>query len=272
MVRFPNAKINLGLNILRKRPDGYHDIESVFFPVAWSDVLEIVPGEKETTQMHLSGLAVPGNSADNLCLKAYHLLYEEFNLPAVDIYLHKVLPTGAGLGGGSADGTVSLLILNEMFNLGLSKEQLEEKAAELGSDCPFFVSNQPAYVTGRGEVLESFDLDLSSYHILLVNPGIKIGTAEAYAGVEPKETEMDLRSILSQPVDQWREQVVNQFEQSVFPNHPELPRIKSQLYEAGALYSSMTGSGSTLFGIFAEEPKILTAFSDLTCWKGKMAT
>ncbi|TNF30346.1 MAG: 4-(cytidine 5'-diphospho)-2-C-methyl-D-erythritol kinase [Bacteroidetes bacterium] len=259
MIAYPNAKINLGLNVLRKRTDGYHDIESVFYPVPWQDILEIVPERSGRGRVTFtsSGISIPSDGKPDLCERVYCLMHETFDLPAVKIHLHKMVPIGAGLGGGSADAAFTAVMLNEMFQLKLSTEQLEGLLAKVGSDCPFFVQNRPAYVTGKGELLEPFDLDLSGYWMVLVNPGIHIGTKEAYAGIVPSEPMDSLKEMLSEPVSEWKNGVKNDFEASIFPNHPEIAALKSQLYEFGAAYSSMTGSGSTVFGLFDRQPEQL---------------
>jgi 4-diphosphocytidyl-2-C-methyl-D-erythritol kinase len=254
VITFPNAKINLGLQILRKRSDGYHDISSLFLPIPLQDVLEIV--EAKQLAFTSSGLPIPGSSDDNLCLKAYHLLQKDFELQPISIHLHKAIPMGAGLGGGSADGAFMLVMLNKKFALGLTDTQLEDYAAQLGSDCPFFIKNQPAMVLGRGTDLTPFPIGLNRYHLLLIFPGIHIGTKEAYAGVMPNDEQQGITEILSQPVEKWKGQLVNDFEQSVFPNHPALREIKEKLYANGAVYASMTGSGSTMYGIFEDKPRL----------------
>ncbi|MEQ9099835.1 MAG: 4-(cytidine 5'-diphospho)-2-C-methyl-D-erythritol kinase [Imperialibacter sp.] len=263
MITFPNAKINLGLQILRKRTDGYHDISSLFLPIPLQDVLEIV--EAKSLSFTSSGLPIPGNSDDNLCLKAYQLLQRDFALPPLSIHLHKAIPMGAGLGGGSADGAFMLVMLNKKFALGLSNAQLEDYAAQLGSDCPFFVKNQPAMALGRGTELTPFPTDLNGYHLLLVFPGIHIGTKEAYAGVKPNDRQQGITDILSQPIEKWKGQLVNDFEQSVFSNHPALKEVKEKLYAKGAVYASMTGSGSTMYGIFEDKPKASLA-GEMSSW------
>lgn len=260
MISYPNAKINLGLNILGKREDGFHDIESVFYPVPWNDILEIVPEMAGNGQVSFtsSGLEIPSNGGENLCEQVYHLLNAEFDLPSVKIHLHKQIPIGAGLGGGSADAAQTALMLNDMFSLGLSIVQLENLVAQVGSDCPFFIQNLPAYVTGRGEVLEQFDLDLSHTWMVLINPNIHIGTAEAYAGISPQLPEYSLKKELMKAVSGWKNRVKNDFEQSVFRNYPSIKELKEAFYENGADYAAMTGSGSTTFGLFSSDPKSMS--------------
>lgn len=255
MLRFPNCKINLGLSVTRKRADGYHDIETVFYPLTGHntplrDVLEVVPAT--TTQLHMSGLAVAGNNEDNLIWKAYQLLKADFaeKVPPLDIYLHKVLPMGAGLGGGSADGAFMLKLLNDYCTLRLSNEQLTRYALQLGSDCPFFILNTPQYATGRGELMTGITLDLSAYSIQLICPVLHVSTGKAFGMLTPAPARFDLRQLATLPIAEWKECVANDFEGPVFAQHPVLATIKEQLYEQGALYASMSGSGSAIFGIF----------------------
>lgn len=255
MVVFPNAKINIGLNILKKRKDGYHDIASCFVPVPYYDVLEIIESKKFSFAS--SGLSIPGKPKDNLCVKAYRLLKRDFGLPDVSIYLHKLIPIGAGLGGGSSDAAFVLKCLNVLFELYLDDSILEDYAAQLGSDCPFFIKNQPIMAYGTGDAFKDITLDLSDLYIALITPPIHVSTAEAYAGVSPALTDADLKVILEQaPINQWKDKVRNDFEVSVFQKHSELADIKNTLYKTGALYASMSGSGSTLYGLFDAEPQL----------------
>jgi 4-diphosphocytidyl-2-C-methyl-D-erythritol kinase len=247
MVTFPNCKINLGLNILRKRGDGYHDLATVFYPLPLKDVLEIVRAPANRFMGY--GLPIPGG--DNLCEKAWQLLKADFpDLPPVQIHLYKNIPIGAGLGGGSADGTFTLMSLNKQFNLGLDMPALMGYASRLGSDCPFFVLNTPCLGGGRGEQLEPIDLDLSDYRFVLVDPGIHIRTAEAFALCTPGERRVAPGDIVRQPVSAWAGALENDFEEPVFRLHPEIRLIKETLYAQGAVYASMTGSGSSFYGIF----------------------
>jgi 4-diphosphocytidyl-2-C-methyl-D-erythritol kinase len=249
MIQFPNCKINLGLSILAKRADGFHELETVFYPIAISDALEILPSDKLTLTQ--TGIPVPGDPAQNLCLKAYHLLKQDFpQLPAVQIHLHKNIPMGAGLGGGSSDGTSALLILNQQFSLGLNDGQLMHYASKLGSDCPFFVYNKACHATGRGEVLTPIALDLSNYQFLLVHPGKHISTAWAFQQLNPHTKSESIQSIIQKPMTEWKDLLINDFEAPVFKAEPTLSNIKAQLYQLGAIYASMSGSGSSLFGIF----------------------
>ncbi len=248
MISFPNAKINLGLNIIRKRPDGFHAIESCFYPIPWTDSLEIM--ESTELRFHTYGLEIPGEPSANLCMKAYEFLKADFPLPPIEIHLIKGIPMGAGMGGGSADGAFTLRVLNDLFDLKLTQKQLAAYALKLGSDCPFFIYNQPMTAKERGEELQPIDIRLAGYHLALYNPRIHISTKEAYAGVTPKSPESTIEDILSSPIATWKGVLKNDFEASIFPNHPEIKQIKDAMYESGALYAAMTGSGSTLYGLF----------------------
>ena len=256
MLLLPNCKINLGLQVVRKRPDGYHDLQTVFYPIPLRDNLELreLRNSDAPYALQLAGQTIEGNPDDNLIIKVYRQLKEEFDLPALDIYLYKHIPLGAGLGGGSSDAAFMMKGLNEVFELGLSDYEMERRLAGLGADCAFFVQNVPAYATGIGDELTPISLSLKGMYIVLVKPDVFVSTREAYAGVTPKEPEHDLLKALRRPVTEWRDRVVNDFERSVFAAHPELPAIKQTLYDMGALYAAMSGSGSALFGIFREQP------------------
>lgn len=254
MICFPNAKINLGLHITSKRNDGYHEIETCMYPIPLFDALEIIINNKKST-WNTSGISIPGDPKDNLILKAYQLLKKDFpNLPHIDIHLHKNIPMGAGLGGGSADAAFALNLMNNLFDLILDDFFLEEYAAILGSDCPFFIENTPKIAKGRGEILEKVSLDLKGTHLVLINPGIHIGTKEAYSGVNPKKPEHPIEEIIKNR-SRWKADLKNDFEQSVFIAYPEIETIKEKLYENGAFYSAMSGSGSSVFGLFESNPK-----------------
>lgn len=259
MVTFPNCKINLGLNILQKREDGFHDIETVFFPLAFTDILEIVSSEKKTALIN-TGISV-GENENNLCLKAYHLLKKDFpQLPEIKIHLHKVIPTGAGLGGGSADAAFTLSLLNEKYNLNISSEQLFVYASLLGSDCAFFLLNKPCLATGRGEKMEEINLSLSGYKILLVNPDIHVSTKEIFQQVTPRIPIKSIKETIEKPIETWKNHLKNDFEEIVFLKHPEIKKMKESLYRHHAVYASMTGTGSTVFGIFNKQQEINYAF------------
>jgi len=255
MIQFSPCKINLGLSILEKRTDGFHALETVFYPVALQDIVEVVP-EKLFTFTH-TGISIPGDAANNLCVKAYHLLKADYpHIAAVKIHLHKNIPMGAGLGGGSGDGSTVLLLLNDLFNLNLSKTQLINYAAKLGSDCPFFIFDEACHATGRGEILDPISIDLSNYTIALIHPGIHIATAWAFQQLSPCVKEKSILTIIKQPIETWKAELINDFEAPVFKAHPELETLKNNLYEQGAIYASMSGSGSSLFGIFPKGTKI----------------
>jgi len=258
MVCFPGCKINIGLYITNKRADGYHDLETVFFPLHLNDVLEITPSN--TTDIHFYGKAIEGDKHNNLVWKAYQLLRQHHpQIPNLDIHLLKNIPMGAGLGGGSADGAFMLTLLNDYCQLGISKEELIRNALQLGSDCPFFIENTPQYATGRGEAMQSLGIDLSGYSIQLICPEVHVSTASAFKSITPKPASFDLRKLLEIPIDRWVEYVSNDFEEPVFIQYPELAAIKQQLYDAGAIYAAMSGSGSTLYGIFNKGERAKTA-------------
>lgn len=272
MVVFPHCKINLGLRILGKRADGFHDLETVFYPVyGLTDILEIIPNTTlSTNDFVCSGLPIQGDAANNLCLKAWHLLHADYpNLPPVSMHLHKVIPMGAGLGGGSSDGMFALQLLNIKLRLQLDRQQLLSYAAKLGSDCAFFAHKKPCLGSGRGEILQPIELDLSPYQLILVHPGIHINTAWAFSALVGVSTDQQtamvrvptdhpnhqkpIAQIIQQPIATWRAELHNDFEQPVFEAHPEMADIKAQLYQSQALYAAMSGSGSTVFGIFSKE-------------------
>ena len=255
MITFPNAKINLGLNIVEKRPDGYHNLETVFYPVPVEDALEvnILNESTQKFRLHQAGLEIAGEAENNLVVKAYKLLDERFNLPPVDIHLFKHIPSGAGLGGGSSDAAYMLKLLNEKFNLKLSDENLEEYAARLGADCAFFIRNTPTYAEGIGNIFSPISLSLKGYQIVLVKPDIFVSTRDAFAQIKPHRQEIPLKEVIKQPIEEWKERMVNDFEESVFPQFPAIKEIKEKLYEAGAIYAAMTGSGSSVFRLFKPE-------------------
>ena len=254
MILFPNAKINIGLNILSRREDGFHNLETIFYPLAVRDALEVV--ETDQLKFTSSGLEIPGNPTDNLCLKAYDLLSKDYKLPPVHIHLHKHIPIGAGLGGGSADASFFIRLMNEKFELGMDAAQMEAYASKLGSDCAFFVQNKPALAHGKGDQLQTIELDLSNYFIILVMPVVQVSTSDAYRGIRPAAMESSLADLIKLPIEAWKAVIKNDFEPSVFLQYPIIAEIKSKLYSAGALYASMSGSGSSVFGIFEKELKL----------------
>lgn len=254
MVAFPPAKINLGLYITGKRPDGYHDLYTLFLPIDLRDAIECIvapPDTKEDVQLSTSGLSVAGSVQDNLCVRAWQLLKrQDPSFPRVQMHLHKVIPMGAGLGGGSSDGSTMLLLLQHLSPKELPTSLLRETALQLGSDCPFFLDPVPSLASGRGEILEPIKVPLQGYKVWLVHPGLHISTAAAFARVQPQPCAVALPTLIQQPISEWKNQISNQFESSVFSLHPELSSLKEKIYAAGALYASMSGSGSSLYGIF----------------------
>lgn len=254
MVLFPNCKINLGLQIKDRRDDGFHNLETVFLPVAITDALEVVQSNNGSTTLDVSGMSIDAQAEDNICMKAYRLLQKNFpHLPAVHIHLHKAIPSGAGLGGGSADGAYMLRLLNQKFNLGLHEQQLISLALQLGSDCPFFIHNKPCYATGRGEKMEPVEVGLLGHSLVLVCPRIHVSTGWAFGQLPPDRRHFNLKEVATRPVEMWKGEMVNDFEAPVFKAFPEIEHIKNVLYNKGAVYAAMSGSGSTVFGIFEKE-------------------
>ena len=249
MIAFPNAKINLGLNIVERRPDGYHNIETVFYPIGLTDVLEIVPAHGNVSTLTTYGNPVDCPIEKNLVMKALRLMQQHYSVPEVDMYLFKHIPDGAGLGGGSSDASSTMLMLNDMFNLGIKIEELARLAATLGADCPFFIYNTPMLATGIGDILTPIDLSLKGLWLFLVKPDVSVPTKVAYSRVTPAPSTTSLHADVAKSVDQWSGVVKNDFEPSVFAAYPQLATIKSAIEKAGALYASMSGSGSSVFGI-----------------------
>lgn len=254
MIIFPNAKINIGLNITERRADGYHNLETIFYPVNIKDALEIVEaGELSFTS---SGLDIPGRMEDNLCVRGYHLLKKDHDLPPIKIHLHKNIPIGAGLGGGSADAAFFIKLLNQFFELGLSNDRMTDYARQLGADCAFFIENKPVFAFERGDEFEPIKLDLSNYKIVVVMPPVQISTSEAFRGIKPAPVKQSLMELIREPITEWKKYIKNDFETTIFKNHIEIRGVKAALYEAGALYASMSGSGSSVFGIFDKTPEL----------------
>jgi len=268
MICFPNAKINLGLNIVNKRSDGFHNIETIFYPIALCDSLEFVESNK--LKLTITGHDIEGDIEKNLVVKAFRLLQQSYKLPELNIHLHKVIPSGAGLGGGSADAAFMLKLLNTSFKLGLSSSDLKAHAAILGSDCSFFIDNTPSFAHGRGEIIEKISLSLSQYHILLVKPNIHVSTAEAYGGVKPHVLSQSLKELINLPVNEWKNNIYNDFERNIFEKHPFISNLKEEMYQKGAVYASMSGSGSSVFGIFEQTPALSDKFDQCFVWKGKL--
>lgn len=273
MLSFPNAKINIGLQVVEKRPDGYHNIETVFYPVNLYDMLEFVPLNQaisQDIQLTVTGLQIEGVQENNMCLKAYHLLKEDYGLPSLSVHLHKIIPVGAGLGGGSSDAAFMLKCLNTYFELKISEDHLCEYASELGSDCAFFIKNKSLLASGRGNIFSDIQIAQGDLEIIIINPGIHVSTSEAYAGVVPKQPEIPLAELIKQPIHEWRKKIRNDFEPSVFEKYPAVADIKKQLYELGAIYASMSGSGSSVYGLFREAPDVEKHFKGMFYWKGVM--
>jgi 4-diphosphocytidyl-2-C-methyl-D-erythritol kinase len=254
MLVFPNCKINIGLRVTAKRSDGFHDLETIFYPVPWYDALEII--ESEQLGITVTGIQIPGDTSNNLCIKAWQMLKEDFpDLPEVSIYLHKTIPAGAGLGGGSSNGAFMLKLLNQKFLLGLSEASLLDYALRLGSDCPFFIINQPALAFGRGEMLEKIPFSLKGKYLLLENPGIHVNTGWAFGQLTPAGTDGSLKNISHTPFSQWENSgIINDFQRPVISKYPEIDTLLRRIKNAGPLYAAMTGTGSTCFGIFDDQP------------------
>jgi len=257
MIAFPNAKINLGLNVVEKRPDNYHNIETVFIPVGLKDILEVVHHNEsqEPYVMENTGLKVDAPASENICVKALELIRKDHNIGPVKIHLHKVIPFGAGLGGGSSDGAEMLKLLNDLFELKLSNGQLKKYAVQLGADCPFFIDNKPVYASGIGEILSPVEMDLSGYYFVLIVPGVHVSTPQAYQYVKPARPEFPVKEVVCLPPEEWKEKLKNDFEASVFKQFPEIEKVKDYLYNEGAVYASMSGSGSSVYGLFREKPE-----------------
>lgn len=271
MICFPNAKINLGLNIVSKRSDGYHNLETIFYPIAIKDALEIIVRADQTNDSFVeAGIKVDTSPDSNLVMKALKLMRTKYRFPSVEVHLLKKIPFGAGLGGGSADASFMLKLLNKTFSLGATDQQLAALAVQLGADCPFFIYNKPVFATGIGEVFEDIELSLADYYFVLINPAIHVSTKDAFAEIKPTQTQTSLKEIVKKPVTAWKGLMVNDFEQSVFSKYPLIGDIKQDLYNMGAVYASMTGSGSSVFGIFKEEVKDVQSFyPDYFTWIGK---
>lgn len=252
MILFPPCKINLGLRVLFKREDGYHELETMMFQLPIVDILEV--NISSAFSFKSSGLPISGALNENLCVKAFHLVQEKYGIENVKIHLHKTIPMGGGLGGGSSDGTYVLLALNQLFNLNLNTIELQQLAAQLGSDCPVFVQSTPQIARGRGEVLEEMSFSLSGYWLKVVNVGVFVSTQEAFSNIEFKKSSKSVAEILSQPITTWKDELVNDFEHSVFRHHPVLQEVKDKLYAEGAVFASMSGSGSTIYAIYESKP------------------
>lgn len=281
MICFPNAKINLGLNITEKRADGFHNIETVFYPIGWDDALEIIVPDSSVTSkqnnnsstqdfnLHVSGLPISGSIEDNLLYKVYTIIKQIKTLPPIDVYLQKILPMGAGIGGGSSNAAFFINLLNEQFKLNFSETQRLDIARELGSDCAFFIKNTPVYATQKGDVFKDIELNLSHLYISIIYPNVHSNTKEAYSLVKPKQPIKSLLEIIKQPISTWKTELTNDFEKSIFSLYPIVEKTKKDLYESGAIYASMSGSGSSVFGLYEKKPDI-KHLSQFPHWIGKM--
>ena len=269
MICFPNAKINLGLNIVSKRPDGYHNIETIFYPIPVKDALEIV--ESQAFSFSQTGIRVDGPIEKNLVVKALNLLKTTYRIPDLEVHLLKAIPFGAGLGGGSADAAFMLRLVNDFFKLGISQDELETLAASIGADCPFFIRNTPVFASGIGNIFEPVELSLNGYYICLVKPDVVVSTPEAYSMVTPHTPAISLKELIQLPVEEWKTRMINDFEASVFPKFPVIGQIKETLYQAGAVYASMSGSGSSVFGLFKEPTDLKKQFDDCFVFEGVLS-
>lgn len=267
MIAFPNAKLNFGLNITSKRSDGYHNIASVFLPIAWRDALEVVPSDQ--FEFSSSGLDIPGDYNNNLCVKAYELLKADFDIPSVKMHLHKVIPMGAGLGGGSADGSFSLKLINELFSLQLTNDKLETYAKKLGADCPFFIQNSVKYVTGIGDLMTDIEVDLSGLFLVVICPNIHVSTAVAFSGITPENPLYHLPDSVGKSRERWQQEIKNDFDLSVLVAHPEIADIKADMIAKGAMYASMTGTGSAVYAFFDQAPTDID-FPNCSVWSQSM--
>lgn len=272
MTFFPNAKINIGLRVISRRDDGFHNIETIFYPVMLRDALEFVADDSgsDSDSLTVTGADTGCHMSDNLAVRALNLLRKSYNIPALRIHLHKVIPPGAGLGGGSSDGAFMLRYLNRYFRLGLCNSDLKRLSLELGSDCPFFIENRPMHATGKGEILSPVKPMLTGYYLMIINPGIEVNSGMAYRMVKPGMPESDLKELYGLPPASWKDNIFNDFEPPVFKTYPQIARIKDNLYGMGALYVSMSGSGSSVFGIFEERPKSWTGEPRYFSWATRL--
>ncbi len=271
MICFPNAKINLGLHVTEKRADGFHNIETIFYPIGWNDALEIIELKNSSSDfsIQLSGIPIHGDIEDNLLYKAYYLIKKIRTVPSIQVYLHKILPMGAGLGGGSADAAFFINLLNEQFKLQLSEHERIDITKKLGSDCAFFINNKPVFAYDKGDVFKSIELDLSNYYIAIIHPNIHSNTKEAYHLVTPCAPKQSILEVIKQPIQTWKTDLMNDFEISIFNKYPIVAKTKQDLYDCNALYACMSGSGSAVFGIFNQKP-IINTLTHFPHWIGKM--
>jgi 4-diphosphocytidyl-2-C-methyl-D-erythritol kinase len=272
MILYPNAKINLGLQVIEKRADGFHNIETVFYPVGWNDMLEVLPDDSKSSGVTFSssGIFIPGAVEENLCVRAYNLISKEYPMPAVKVHLHKMIPIGAGLGGGSSDAAFFIRALNDLFELNLAWGELHHYAKQLGADCSFFITNKPVFAEGKGDQFESVNISLKGYYVAIAYPNIHVSTADAYVGVTPQKRNISLEEIILNPINKWKEVLINDFEKKIFEKFPDIAELKKKMYDSGAIYSSMSGSGSAVYGIFPNEIDISKEFENCLTWSGSL--
>lgn len=268
MISFPNCKINLGLSITEKRTDGFHNLETIMYPLNLHDILEIIVAPDKQFEFNSTGISIPGDSANNIIVKAFELMQAKHQLPPVKIHLHKIIPMGAGLGGGSSDAAFTIKLLNDLFKLGLSVSTMQDYAGRLGSDCPFFIRNKAVMASNTGNQFEPINLNLKNYFFAIVKPKTHIKTPEAYSWIKPKLKQTSLHKIIRYPIDQWKQNLINDFEKEGFRRYPEINQIKKNLYNAGAIYASMSGSGSAVFGIFNNPVSLAHKFPEYYYWSG----
>ena len=269
MLYFPICKINLGLSVLVKRKDGFHNLETVMYPIELNDVLDIIVSSDRKFSFRSTGINIGGGEKQNLVIKAYNLLLNDYKLEPVEIHLHKIIPMGSGLGGGSSDAAYTIKLLNNIFKLKLSTFQKQDYARQLGSDCPFFIENTPVLASGKGDKFEKANVDLSNYHIVIVKPDVHVNTTEAYSLIKPENKSVSLHEIISLPVEKWKNNLINDFEEIIFLKHPEIKTIKNRFYELGAVYASMSGSGSAVYGIFKDRIKSDNEFPGCYVWSNR---
>ncbi len=267
MISFPNAKINLGLNIVSKREDGYHNLETVFYPLMIRDALEIIISENKQDSFIESGIKTGVSADSNLVMKALKLMRNSYEIPPLQVFLLKKIPFGAGIGGGSADAAFMLRLLNDKFELGVSDEELAGLARQLGADCPFFIYNKPLFASGIGEVFDEVELSLDNFYFVLVKPDIHVSTKDAFALVKPQQPDISLKDIIKMPVARWKNIMENDFEKSIFSKFPEVEKVKEKLYDLGTVYASMSGSGSSVYGIFDKKTDIKHHFDNCYIWQ-----
>ncbi len=257
----PNCKINIGLRVINRRPDGYHNLETIFYPIPLYDELTVT--ENENDELILEGICIDGNPWDNLVMRVPRLLREDgFQIPPIRVELKKNIPSGAGLGGGSSDAAFMMKMLNEMFSLGMNNQEMEEKVARLGADCAVFIQNKPVFAEGIGNIFTPIDLDLSGWHLVLIKPDDFISTREAYSSVKPKKANTNLIQLVKEDINTWKDKVINDFEKSVFPGHPCVENILHELYKIGAVYAAMSGSGSSIYGLFRSPVELGERFNE----------